>query len=69
MAGQAQTNEPINPDVPLWIFVKLEGEAIDRDGFLWVSNEGSERTVKCYSKQLKGPVMKYSSEGARNGAA
>lgn len=69
MAGQAQTNEPINPDVPLWIFVKLEGEDIDRDGFLWVSNEGSERTVKCYSKQLKGPVMKYSSEGARNGAA
>ena len=65
MAAVAQTNEPRNPDLPLWIFVKLEGEDIDRDGFIWVANEGSERTVKCYSKHLKGPVMKYTSEGAK----
>lgn len=50
---------------PYGFFIKLEGEDVDRDGYLWVSNEGSERTVKCYSKQLKGPVMKYSSEGAK----
>lgn len=34
MAAVAQTNEPRNPNLPLWIFVKLEGEDIDRDGFI-----------------------------------
>jgi hypothetical protein len=64
MALEAQENEPRDPTLPLWLCLKLEGPEVERDGYIWISNELSPKTIKCYSKQLKGPIMKYSSTGA-----